>query len=85
MPVNHDISLGKDVFELLAETASVLTVEMNNDDGVMIYSVTFDGSQIDGTHHSIELKKSYGANTDNIVIAFADSTKLPEGTILKRK
>lgn len=83
LPVDHDLMFKQEAFEILAERDAVLTVEMKNDEGETIYAVTFDGSKIDDTHHTVELKKSYSLTQDNAIINFIADVSLPEGTTVK--
>ncbi len=80
--VNRNVNMTHEVFDFLIETGAILTVEMHDDDGNMIYSVTFDGTKITN-HHNIVLKKSYSLADGNAIIDFVGQTALPAGTILK--
>lgn len=77
--VNRNINMTHEVFDLLIDAGIILTVEMMNDDGEMIYSLTFDGNQITN-HHNIELKQGYSASDGNAVIDFLAGAALPAGT-----
>lgn len=81
LPVDREITLSEEVFDLLAEKSAVLNVTMESDDKVL-YEVIFDGSAFDSAK-PVTLNKNYSFADGKTLFDFLQDLDLPEKTKIR--
>lgn len=82
LDVSNNIVMNSDAFDLIAEKKVLFTLNMLNDEGKILYSVTFDGNKFTKQGELI-FKSGYSFANGYAVIDFLSESELPAGTVLR--
>lgn len=80
--VSQNIVMTTEAFDLISEKGIIFTLNMMQEDGELLYSVTFNGEEF-RSQRNIAFKSGYSFANGYAIIDFLSDTELPRGTVLK--